>query len=148
MSATAGMTIALSFGGLSVLPAADSAFDLRGTGVSLASSTGQGTFTSLPDTYKIFPVTIDAGASPGPRDLIMMTGGEVVVMSGYGLVTTSGSVSIKSTNAGTSGVSGALSFSSGTTSSGNSGMLTIGSGAATVGKGGMVSGWRRCRASC
>ena len=67
------------------------------------------------------------------------TGGHVVVMGGYGVSTTSGSVTVKTLNAGHSGVSGALAFSSGTTSSGNSGLITLGTGAATSGKGGMIS---------
>merc|ERR1719263_39639 len=42
------------------------------------------------------------------------TGGHVVMMGGYGVSTSSGSVTVKSLNAGHSGVSGALAFSSGT----------------------------------
>jgi len=59
--------------------------------------------------------------------------------SGYGRVSTSGSISIKSFNAGSNGVSGVLTFSSGTTSKGNSGAVMIGSGQAATGNGGVVS---------
>ena len=66
------------------------------------------------------------------------TGGNVVMMGGYGLSTSSGSVTVKSVNAGYSGVSGELTFSSGTTSSGNSGYIAIGTGASTSGKAGAI----------
>ena len=49
-----------------------------------------------------------------------------------------GSVTVKSVNAGISGVSGELTFSSGTTSSGNSGYVAIGTGASTSGKAGAI----------
>ena len=42
-------------------------------------------------------------------------------------------------NAGSNGVSGHLTFSSGTTSSGSSGELKVGTGTATKGKGGSIS---------
>ena len=66
------------------------------------------------------------------------TGGDIMVMSGYSVQTTSGHVTIKTVNAGHAGVSGALTFSSGTTSAGNSGVLMFGTGSATGGKGGQV----------
>ena len=51
----------------------------------------------------------------------------------------SGVITIRSTNSGTSGVSGMLVFSSGTAVEGNSGSILIGTGAATSGRGGLVS---------
>jgi len=48
-------------------------------------------------------------------------------------------VTIRSMNAGTKGVSGALVFSSGTSSSGNTGAIYIGTGAATGGRGGAIT---------
>ena len=47
-------------------------------------------------------------------------------------------MTVKSVNAGHSGVSGELTFSSGTTSSGNSGYVAIGTGASTSGKAGAI----------
>ena len=55
-----------------------------------------------------------------------------------GTETSSGSIVIKTSNAGTLGISGALTFSSGTTSAGSSGVLLIGTGTATQGKGGYI----------
>ena len=54
------------------------------------------------------------------------TVGQIVMMGGYGLKTSSGSVTVKSVNAGESGVSGELTFSSGTTTDGNTGYIAIG----------------------
>ena len=59
--------------------------------------------------------------------------------SGEGAATSSGDVFLRTANAGTSGVSGMLVFSSGTSSGGASGDVLIGSGAATGGTGGAVS---------
>ena len=61
------------------------------------------------------------------------------LFTGQGTKTSSGSIVIKTANAGTTGVSGALTFSSGTTSSGSSGELRIGTGTAVKGKGGSIS---------
>ena len=47
-------------------------------------------------------------------------------------------MTVKSVNAGESGVSGELTFSSGTTSNGNSGYIAIGTGASTAGKAGAI----------
>ena len=52
---------------------------------------------------------------------------------------TSRSIVIKTANAGTTGVSGFLMFSSGTTSSGSSGELRVGTGTSSKGKGGSIS---------
>ena len=68
----------------------------------------------------------------------MATGGQIVMMGGYGLSTSSGSVTVKSVNAGHSGVSGELTFSSGTANSGNTGYVAIGTGASTSGKSGAI----------
>merc|ERR1711871_180481 len=56
-----------------------------------------------------------------------------------GTSTSSGSITIKTPDAGDAGISGALVFSSGTTSSGSSGSLSIGSGHAVGGKGGAIT---------
>ena len=58
---------------------------------------------------------------------------------GVGTATTSGGISIRTMNAGTIGVSGALVFSTGTTSKGDSGSLSLGSGTSTDGKAGGIS---------
>ena len=47
----------------------------------------------------------------------------MTVASGSGTATTTGAVVVKTTDAGTVGISGSLSFTSGTTSSGNSGAI-------------------------
>ena len=47
------------------------------------------------------------------------------LFTGQGTKTSSGSIVIKTANAGTTGVSGFLMFSSGTTSSGSSGELAV-----------------------
>ena len=65
--------------------------------------------------------------------------GALNLESGEGTATSSGVISIRTANAGTSGVSGRLVFSSGSASGGNSGALYVGSGVATGGRGGMVS---------
>ena len=59
------------------------------------------------------------------------SGGALSVSTGRGAATSSGNLTIQTFNAGTSGVSGSLSFSSGTTSDGTSGFIAIGTGAAT-----------------
>merc|ERR1711988_937045 len=59
-------------------------------------------------------------------------------MGGEGTATSSGAITIRTANAGVSGSSGKLVFSSGTTSGGNSGALFLGSGKATGGRGGLV----------
>ena len=46
--------------------------------------------------------------------------------TGEGTATTSGAITVRTLNAGTAGVSGLLSFSTGTASSGNRGALWIG----------------------
>ncbi len=58
--------------------------------------------------------------------------------TGLGTETSSGSLVFKTSNAGSEGISGALMFSSGTTSSGASGVLEMGTGTATEGKGGYI----------
>merc|ERR1719183_3269296 len=53
-------------------------------------------------------------------------------------MTSSGSVTVRTMNAGDNGVSGRLSFSSGTASFGNSGSISVGSDRATNGKAGSI----------
>merc|ERR1711871_609408 len=53
------------------------------------------------------------------------TGGSISLISGFGTKSTSGSIIIRTLNAGTNGVSGELMFSTGTTSSGASGSISI-----------------------
>ena len=77
---------------------------------------------------------LDAGRST------VHTGGGVHLASGEGTATSSGAITIRSINSGTSGVSGALIFSSGTAVSGNSGAIEIGTGAATAGRGAATAG--------
>merc|ERR1712072_279319 len=66
------------------------------------------------------------------------TGGSVSITSGQGSSTSSGVVTIRTSNAGNAGVSGYMSFRSGTSSSGCSGAIFVHSGAATSGKGGSI----------
>ena len=68
-----------------------------------------------------------------------MTGGIVSIMSGESFTRTSGAVVVKTMNAGTSGVSGTLSFATGTTSSGASGKVIIASGYSNGGRSGDVA---------
>ena len=67
------------------------------------------------------------------------TGGGVWILSGKGASGSSGAVNIQTSNAGSAGVSGGLSFSTGVASSGSSGSIWIGTGSATDGKGGDLS---------
>ena len=69
---------------------------------------------------------------------IVQTGGELSAASGEGTATSSGSIFVCVPNAGTSGASGRLVFSSGTASGGNSGDMCMGSGAATDGRAGSL----------
>merc|ERR1711871_1287093 len=69
----------------------------------------------------------------------MGTGGDVDIRSGKSTPKSSGAVSIRTQNAGDSGVSGALTFATGTTSNGDSGDIAISSGSAASGKGGSIS---------
>ena len=58
--------------------------------------------------------------------------------SGIGTGTSSGAVIMKTVNSGESGISGKLSFTSGTTSDGASGSIEIYTGDATNGEGGDI----------
>jgi hypothetical protein len=58
--------------------------------------------------------------------------------TGYGVQTSSGPLSFRTPNSGVAGVSGTLSFSSGTASDGNSGSIFIGSGRAHQGHSGSI----------
>merc|ERR1712167_300039 len=59
------------------------------------------------------------------------TGGSISMISGFGTKSTSGTIIIRTLNAGVKGVSGELMFSSGTTSNGASGSISIGTGTTT-----------------
>ena len=61
------------------------------------------------------------------------------MISGFGTASSSGSVIIRTLNAGVSGVSGELVFSTGTTSNGASGSIRIGTGTASGGDAGDIS---------
>ena len=61
------------------------------------------------------------------------------MISGFGTESTSGSIIIRTLNAGTKGVSGEHMLSTGTTSSGASGDISIGTGTASTGDGGDIS---------
>ena len=67
------------------------------------------------------------------------TGGSISIHSGYSNAQSSGSIFLRTLNAGTTGVSGELTFSTGTTSSGSSGSISIGTGSASGGKGGDIT---------
>merc|ERR1711871_755287 len=69
----------------------------------------------------------------------MGTGGDVDIRSGKSTPKSSGAVSIRTQNAGKSGVSGALTFATGTTSNGDSGSITLSTGVANSGKAGGIS---------
>ena len=61
------------------------------------------------------------------------------LVSGYGRASSSGSFSVRTAKAGTAGVSGSLSFTTGATTKGSSGTMVLRSGSATLGAGGSVS---------
>ena len=67
------------------------------------------------------------------------TGGSISIRSGYSLLRSSGTINIRTLNAGTKGVSGELMFSTGTTSCGGSGSISIGTGTASEGDGGDIT---------
>merc|ERR1712196_352327 len=64
------------------------------------------------------------------------TGGSISIHSGYSKIRSSGTIIIRTFNAGDKGVSGELMFSTGTTSSGASGSISIGTGKTTGGESG------------
>ena len=63
----------------------------------------------------------------------MHTGGALSLSTGEGTSTSSGAITIRSINSGTSGVSGMLIFSTGSAKTGNSGAIEVGVGVATAG---------------
>merc|ERR1712167_140071 len=67
------------------------------------------------------------------------TGGSISMISGFGTKSTSGTIIIRTLNAGVAGVSGELMFSTGTTTTGASGDISIGTGTASTGDGGDIS---------
>merc|ERR1712072_1675668 len=67
------------------------------------------------------------------------TGGSISIISGFGTQSTSGTIIIRTLNAGVKGVSGELVFSTGTTTTGASGDISIGTGTASTGDGGDIS---------
>ena len=81
------------------------------------------------------PVSISAGAN---TDAAGASGGCIAETAGYSAQTSSGSLSLRTPNAGLAGVSGGISLSTGTSSAGNSGMIGLGTGEATGGQGGDV----------
>ena len=76
----------------------------KGKGGDISLSVGSGTLAAGGD------ITLSAGESTTD------TGGGIWVSAGHGTATSSGAIAVRTANAGTNGVSGALSFSSGTTS--------------------------------
>ena len=64
------------------------------------------------------------------------TGGSISIHSGFSNIRSSGTIIIRTLNAGTKGVSGENMFSTGTTSSGASGSISIGTGTTTGGESG------------
>lgn len=81
-------------------------------------------------------LTTVSGAPPGAMCLRFGSpsyGGKVVIETGSGSISSSGSFAIQSVDAGTLGESGTLYFKSGTTSSGDSGNIAINTGNAVVG---------------
>ena len=64
------------------------------------------------------------------------TGGSISIHSGFSKIRSSGTIIIRTFNAGDKGVSGELMFSTGTTSSGASGSISIGTGKTTGGESG------------
>ena len=60
------------------------------------------------------------------------------MITGYGRAASSGAFSIKTTAAGNDGVSGSLSFTSGSSSKGSSGMITLRTGSSILGAGGSI----------
>ncbi len=62
----------------------------------------------------------------------------MTLYSGKGTMSSSGSFMIRKLDAGSSGVSGMLSFSSGAATSGSSGSIMVGTGEAMGGKGGIL----------
>ena len=67
-------------------------------------------------------------------------GGAFLLNSGFGQTTSSGIIDIATANSGTSGVSGDMDLSTGTSAMGNSGYINIETGLAKSGKGGIGGG--------
>ena len=66
------------------------------------------------------------------------TGGSISIRSGFSTESSSGTIIIRTLNAGAKGVSGELMFSTGTTTCGGSGSISIGTGSACNGDGGDI----------
>ena len=66
------------------------------------------------------------------------TGGSISIRSGFSTESSSGTIIIRTLNAGAKGVSGELMFSTGITTCGASGSISIGTGTAAIGEGGDV----------
>merc|ERR1711968_312651 len=67
------------------------------------------------------------------------TGGSISIHSGFSSIRSSGTIIIRTLDAGTTGVSGELMFSTGTTSSGASGSISIGTGTTEGGESGGIT---------
>ena len=82
-------------------------------------------------------ISVFAGKSDAPGTT-GATGGSISIRSGFSTESCSGTIIIRTLNAGTLGVSGELMFSTGTTSCGGSGSISIGTGTASEGDGGDI----------
>ena len=78
-------------------------------------------------------LTMSAGQT---NDVLGSTGGYVMIASGYSTYGSSGPVFLKTPNSGSSGGSGQISVTTGTTSNGNSGSISLASGNALNGRAG------------
>ena len=86
---------------------------MTGTG---AGAGGSVTFTGGEGSTEGGSMTFDGGDSETSDDDAEHTGGSVRYVTGTGASTTSGSFDLATADAGDNGVSGAITFSSGTTS--------------------------------
>ena len=87
------------------------------------------------------------GAIAGGSTVNTVGVGALSLGFGEGTATSSGSAVLRSVNAGTTGASGVLVFSSGSASSGNISAVWLGTGEAMEGRGGLISFTSRLQAS-
>jgi len=105
----------------------------KNAGGKLSIVAGSSTDAAVTATGQGGSIELTAGAGKGA------TGGTISLLGGAGTAHTSGSIVIKTRNAGTNGISGSLVFSSGTSTSGYSGSLSLGTGTAVKGKAGDIA---------
>ena len=136
---TLGVSGALSFTSGTTSRGASGSITLA-TGTATSGKGGNIVLSVSPGTAGIDPtdtggdVIVRAGDSTAASGT--GSGGAISLTTGLGTERSSGDFVVHTSNAGSSGVSGKLSFTSGTSSAGNSGLISMVTGAATNGKAG------------